>query len=291
MSFITTLHRWAGRTARALGFKTGGKLHGVYMKIMRWQPPFHIPVYGMWLHSMPLKNMVSGYHEIDLTRFLEKKLKPGMTFVDLGAAVGYFSALADRLIGPTGDLIAVEPFYEQYRALWSNVPGAGKSEHRTLVLGAVGDVNGTTKIAYADSMGKASLRSLYADEKDIPPHIRQVPLLTVDTLLKGSNITQLDIMKIDVEGAEPLVLAGMRQTLAQWPECIVVLELSESCVGRQDKSVQTQLDEYKKYFTHISYLDKAGEEVPIETLDVEQLVRTNKHINLACHGALTQRTS
>ena len=45
----------------------------------------------------------------DLTRFYREQLKPGMTFIDVGANIGYFTVLASRLVGPEGRVIGFKP--------------------------------------------------------------------------------------------------------------------------------------------------------------------------------------
>ncbi|MGZ5362446.1 MAG: FkbM family methyltransferase, partial [Solirubrobacterales bacterium] len=50
----------------------------------------------------------NGRYQPSLTALMRKALKPGMTFVDAGANIGYFSVLAGRLVGPTGRVVCVE---------------------------------------------------------------------------------------------------------------------------------------------------------------------------------------
>lgn len=55
------------------------------------------------------------------TGFLELRMRPGMTFLDIGAHVGYFSVLAGRLVGPRGLVLAFEPDRRNYELLLANV--------------------------------------------------------------------------------------------------------------------------------------------------------------------------
>jgi len=64
------------------------------------------------------KEIIERHHcEPEVTKLLEKLIEPGQTFVDIGANVGYFTLRGSRLVGPTGRVIAVEPFSENRRSI------------------------------------------------------------------------------------------------------------------------------------------------------------------------------
>jgi hypothetical protein len=71
--------------------------------------------------SPSFRNFATGLYEADVTQTVFSQLAKGMTFVDLGASIGYYTLLASRLVGTTGHVFAFEPDPETYAYLKKNV--------------------------------------------------------------------------------------------------------------------------------------------------------------------------
>src|SRR5262249_43043626 len=69
------------------------------------------PAQGLWIRLNPRTgaNVQQGIGEPVVQEALQKYLRPGMTFYDLGANVGFFSLLASRIVGPAGHVVSFEP--------------------------------------------------------------------------------------------------------------------------------------------------------------------------------------
>src|SRR5580693_3317358 len=78
----------------------------------------------------------SGAYEPHLTAVFERHCRPGMTVVDVGANLGYFSLLAARLVGPGGRVVALEPNSENCRLLLSSLRRSGVSNVELLPVAA-----------------------------------------------------------------------------------------------------------------------------------------------------------
>lgn len=151
-----------------------------------------------------------GTNELPVQVALVDLLEPGATFLDIGANVGFFSLLAARASGPTGRTYAVEPVpvnADRIRA------GARRNRLAVEVLElALTDREGTTTLQLAEHPGGATVASVAAPPD--PSGTIEVGTDTVDHLVASGRIGPPSVVKIDVEGAEAEVLAGMVETLA-----------------------------------------------------------------------------
>jgi FkbM family methyltransferase len=145
-------------------------------------------------------------------------LRPGMFAVDVGAHQGLFTLLAAALVGPTGRVWAVEPAPGNVRALRKKTAAF---PHVTVIHAAASDRDGTTRFALdSDNSTRHSLFSDNVGRRWRSRSVRTVALARV--LPKG--LPRLDLIKIDVQGAEPQVLQGA------WPKIrkhhpLIVFEL------------------------------------------------------------------
>jgi len=162
-----------------------------------------------------------GRWEPQETRVLRTALRPGMTFVDVGANLGYYSVLASRLVGPRGKVVALEPAPRTYRLLTWNLAdnGCRNAEAHPVALGdrdggrrelVLSETNpGDHHLAGPASGSPAGTRSV------------SVPQITLDRLLAGRRA---DVLKLDTQGAEAGIFRGMPETLAANPGLVVVTE-------------------------------------------------------------------
>lgn len=158
----------------------------------------------LWVHlhtasaSKALYAAIPDWSEMQVWR---ERLKPGDLFVDIGANIGIYSLLAAER---GAHVIAVEPDARSIERLRENVAlnGYDVEIHRAAVSDAPGTVRMTTDL----DMGNHLVL-----EQDGGARTEEVPALTLDELL-GDRIAAG--VKIDVEGAESLVLAGARRALA-----------------------------------------------------------------------------
>ena len=145
----------------------------------------------------------SGYYEPETTQYFINNIKPGDTVVDVGAGFGYYTLLFAKLVGSTGRVYAFEPSPITYKILKKNV---GKYEQVKLYNIALGDEN---KIADFYLNAKApNLSSLLP--QPWTNKVVQVEVVVFDDYFK---IPHVDFIKIDAEGADGMVLRGMKKTI------------------------------------------------------------------------------
>jgi FkbM family methyltransferase len=153
--------------------------------------------------------------EPEETAFIEQYLRPGMTFVDVGANIGWFSLIASRLVGSTGQVIAIEPRTDSVARLAMSAGENGFANIRTLAMALAAEA-GRSKVgahlAGANTGGTwlittpALARTMAVDHQLFDVEVGR---------LDDIGLAACDLLKIDVEGAEHLVLKGGRETLAR----------------------------------------------------------------------------
>jgi FkbM family methyltransferase len=139
-----------------------------------------------------------------ITAWLKTVLKPGDVVVDVGANIGYYTTLAAKAVGPTGRVIAIEPFPETFTALRDNVRRNGLTNVE-LVNAAVGD--GAVLSLYQDPSGALGTISML--QQPGWKHVADVPTTTIEKIVAPDLRGRLRLVKIDAEGAEDIALRSM----------------------------------------------------------------------------------
>jgi FkbM family methyltransferase len=177
--------------------------------------------------------MWAGAYERDLVRLCKKILKPGLTYLDVGANIGYFSAIAAGLVGSSGYVYAFEPIPECYARLQRNL-ASFRWAHAFPC--AVGDSTGTATIHFSkEELGWGSMFG----EGDLTREVT-VPLVKLDDWVAKDGIRSLDFIKIDAEGGEYRVLQGATRILHDFRP-IVAAELNSVCLRRDHHSPEDVL--------------------------------------------------
>jgi FkbM family methyltransferase len=161
-----------------------------------------------------------GVYEQGKTKLILRLLRPGMTFIDVGANKGDFTLLAAKAVGPAGTVISIEPEPENYAYLRASIELNGYRNIRTFAL-ALSDSNGTAKLRLAP---KSGAHTLSPDQK-IGNNTIPIATATLDSLLDRCGIARVDLIKIDVQGWELQVLRGAHRTLCSNPAAVVLLDL------------------------------------------------------------------
>ena len=177
--------------------------------------------YGGWFlaHGDAMGARVMGYrfagspYEEGQWRFVSKRLPPGGTFVDVGANQGFFTILASRRVGESGNVIAFEPALTEARKLRGNLRF---NRCRNVVVEeiALGAEPGTADFyMYLGHQGSWSGLRKGAADVEVAARMIKVPVATLDSYFVERGLDRLDIMKIDVEGGELPVLKGAAATI------------------------------------------------------------------------------
>ncbi len=173
--------------------------------------------------------------EIRLAKFLIQSLKEGDTFLDVGAHFGYFSLLAARLVGVSGKVFALEASRKTYEILALNTRAFSQIQCKHL---AASDQQGQLEFyEFPDlySEYNSTLIGQFEQEAWISkyrPEKITVPAIPIDQLIVDAAIAP-NIIKIDVEGAEYLVLQGTKTFLSEAKHCCVMMEYLSAARGNE----------------------------------------------------------
>jgi FkbM family methyltransferase len=148
--------------------------------------------------------------------FTKGILRQGDVVLDIGANIGYYALLESKLVGPSGQVYAIEPVSSNYRMLARNIALNDIKNIRTFNL-AVGSKMGMENI-YVASAGNIS--SLIRREGPTYVRTEQVQVVTVDDFVHTQDIQPV-LIRMDVEGYEKEIIKGMTQTLQHKPKLLI----------------------------------------------------------------------
>lgn len=151
----------------------------------------------------------TNYYEPITTLLLRELLRPGDTFLDVGANVGFYS-LVLSVTQPKTQVVAFEPNPRIFQLLKSNV-AANHFDHVTCEPLALSDSDGTATLYLNQSDMSASLRDDFDSHRTETVAVRTTSL---DHYINRQEIRGRLIVKVDVEGHEEAFFEGARQTLA-----------------------------------------------------------------------------
>jgi FkbM family methyltransferase len=159
-----------------------------------------------------------GEWEETETRLFSSFVKKGMTVVDVGANVGYYTLLAARLVGENGKVFAFEPGPDNLALLKQNVKENGY-KNVVLVQKAVSDKTATARLLIDRSSSGGHSLSAFRDSADFV----DVETVSLDEYFAGRS-ERIDVLKIDAEGAEMAILNGMHRLLERNPDVTLLTE-------------------------------------------------------------------
>jgi FkbM family methyltransferase len=165
--------------------------------------------------------ILDGFWEIWLTLFCARKLKRGMTAIDVGAHYGYYSMMFADMVGESGHLMAVEPNPHAGELLKRSLElngFAGRSTVMPVAAGAPGDSQAKLFIPPFES--KNAL--VVADTSGLSEQgaVVQVQSVYLDEVC--AKMERVDFVKIDAEGSEERIFEGMHATIKRFHPLIVM---------------------------------------------------------------------
>jgi FkbM family methyltransferase len=165
-----------------------------------------------------------GWVDRELETWLRRWLRPGDTYVDVGAHIGFYVSLALAAIGPSGRVIAFEPLAESFEKLSASaLEVKDRYPNVDIRRAAVDAVSGEATLFRPDAEWEHQTyrASLVAAASRTPAGA--VPVVTLDDAL---GTTSCRLLKIDVEGNEANVLRGGRSFLSRQQADAILIELN-----------------------------------------------------------------
>ena len=218
--------------------------------------------------------LLTRQHESETRALLRRLVKPGMVALDVGAHVGYYTRLLGTLPGAEGRVLALEPHPLTHQVLQRNTR---KLPNVTALQLAAAETEGSAELF--DYLMMSASGSLQYDEAlahqqqaqmgagDVAPRreagfeMRRYAVRTValDDCLRELGVPRVDLVKMDIEGAELAALRGMRATIAASPGLALVMEYNPGALAAFGHEPAAALDEVLGLgFTRMQAIEAGG---------------------------------
>lgn len=221
--------------------------------------PVDVPWHYETLLRVVLSNDVSqqlyiaGCLEPNEMAFVDTFLKPGMKAVDIGANEGCYSVLFAAKVGPLGKVWSFEPSPREFAILKSNSIN-NPALNISLFPLALGNKNRTVFLRVAEGVhaGQNTLGNFSYPINELDPV--GVSMRRLDDLMLEENPDRIDLIKLDVEGAEALVLEGAQKTLEKYRP-VVMMEVLETALAAMGSSTIRLLNQFRGWGYKVAFFD------------------------------------
>jgi FkbM family methyltransferase len=222
--------------------------------------------HGTYLHFLAMSHPFQR-------KLFASAIEPGMLVVDCGAHIGLHTVIGGRRAGPDGQVIAVEPAPPNLEALRANIAANGLGDRVELIEAAASNRSGVASLPLHTALDETGLLEVEGRLR----HRVEVRQISVDEVLQGRSV---NVAKVDVEGAEALVLEGMRETIERSPGMTVFLECHPPRLRRDGHDPVRWLAALRQAGT-LELIDEDREELcPAEDEEIGRLVREAAAFNL-----------
>lgn len=190
------------------------------------------------------RQMYFGLYDPPETQLLYRLLQPGDIFLDVGANVGYYTLVASQIVGPDGQVHAFEPIAQNTAALRETITQNNISNILVNEV-AVGATPGSLQLYVGDrEIGNSGWASIVSSQKRTKG--LTVEKISLDRYLQAREITQVQLVKLDIEGSELQALQGMESLLSGPDAPSLLCEVNPYLLGKLNLSprvLTTYLDE------------------------------------------------
>lgn len=238
----------------------------LYTKLKK--TPFKSKINGIvfgfdFSYDPAIKDMFSGTYEVETINALKKYLKPGDTFIDVGANIGYVSTNALGLVGKNGSVHSFEPvpkYFGKLKQVKEDNPGYNMQINNF----ALGEKDGQAEIQVTN-LGNIGWNTMVPGfmSKDTTEESIKVPVYRLEDYIRKHDVKNIALIKIDTEGFEfPILkgLSGFLDTAQKKP--VFIVEVALGAYKLLGNSVQ-QLVDYMGKYGYESYDIVTGEKVDL----------------------------
>jgi len=222
-----------------------------------------------------LAHMVKGT-EPDIEHLCARLVRPGMTVMDVGANVGLLTRLFCRQVGTGGRVYAFEPDPLTFQFLEFNTRSFPNKE---LTQCAVSDNQAPALLHLSPTSGAGNSLMNKSHSKESVP----VACISLDEFLIQRGNPVVDVIKIDVEGAELSVLRGMRQTVARLPGLKMIIEYCPKNLQGSGIAPREVFDELQSHRFNLQVIQLDGSVKAIGRFEeLEGILNPCGYVNLLC---------
>jgi FkbM family methyltransferase len=180
------------------------------------------------------RSYAAGLYEQEVTAAFRELVRPGMTVVDVGANIGYYTLLASHLVGAQGRVYAFEPDARNFAYLERNIR-ANECTNVTAVNAAAAKSCGTATFV-VDAQGAEGW--LAPDGSSQSATAVVVETTSLDAYFSQVEGVRIDVIKMDIEGAEQSALEGATEMSQRSPALKIITEYNAAAMRRAGGSAQ-----------------------------------------------------
>jgi FkbM family methyltransferase len=209
--------------------------------------------------------LTKGRYEKEWTKWMKTTVRAGSRALDIGANIGYYTALLATIVGPHGSVVACEPDPDNADLLRRTIAENGFTQVRFL------------EAAVTDTVGRATLfqdsawhgvHSLAAENIVNPGEGRvDVATTTIDALVVDTGA--FDFVKIDAQGAEAQILRSASRLLSQ-PHATVLIEVWPRGLHGLGATLLDVTEPFRRHHFDSFTIDPSRELVPITQQDIAE---------------------
>jgi FkbM family methyltransferase len=197
-----------------------------------------------------------GCHEAALTSILLPMLRPGMTVLDIGANIGYFTVMAAKRVAPSGRVHAFEINEKVLTLLKENIRVAGV-DNVVVAESAVTQESGSIDFFVPKSGDEAEGTTRPSQRYDSVQKVT-VPATSIDDYVSRNAIERVDLIKIDIEGGESAALSGAAQLLSGAHKPILFFEALDSACANHGITWLDTIDTVRRFGYRVYQIDTAN---------------------------------
>ncbi|MEK7263732.1 MAG: FkbM family methyltransferase [Bacteroidota bacterium] len=285
-NFFFTLFRIAQRALKGTGL---GKVpflkrtRDAFYTLLRPNDITQIEIEGFKLFVDPTDEaigklfLVHTRYEQAETDLIKSILKPGNTFVDVGANIGYYSLLASQCVGEKGKVYSFEPAPNNFSLLQKNI-AANKLQNIIATQKAIAEKQGILRLFMDEHLSGG--HQIF--DSGLKSHSVDVETISLDEFFLPKNV-KIDLLKIDIEGAEMFALEGVKKTIASNPTMKLITEFYPVMIERCGFSPEKYLEVLRGFGFTLSIIDEEKHSiVPADNKEVFSAALIDGTTNLLC---------
>ena len=203
-----------------------------------------------------------GSYEPKTVKLFANSIKDGATVVDIGTNIGYYTIIVGKKVGQKGKVFGYEPNKDSLNLLLRNIQ-INNFKNIIPINVALSDDKGRRTLFFGDNKCTHS----FADNRKTGKN-ETVETDTLDNSLKKYGSPKIDVIKMDIEGAEMLALEGMMETIERSPGLIIFTEFYPKAFKRLGKSPIKFLERLRGLNFSISVINEDKKELsPLNDFD------------------------
>lgn len=208
------------------------------------------------------------------TILMKEFIKSGMKVLDIGANIGYHTLQISQWVGESGRLIAFEPDPENYRLLCKNIE-ANNCKNVAVYQNAVGNFSGDLKLFFCEE-NRGDHRIFDSGDQRQSFRVKSIKL---DEFFNKNEL--FDVIKMDIQGAEPLAFEGMKNFLDRHPKLVIFCEFFPDVFSNYNYSPNEFLEDIEKHGFQIFVINDHERKLNQFTKnEIIEMCRGEKYVNL-----------